>query len=60
MLDTFLLISLLNKADPIPVKNFKALLGFRADRTAKYPVIEEVTTLNKHIHYKRHEPNCLS
>ena len=49
MLDTFLLISLLNKADPIPVKNFKALLGFSSDRIAKYPVSEEVTSRNKHV-----------
>ena len=49
MLDTFLLVSLFHKADPIPVKNFKALLGFRADRIAKYPVNEEVASLNKHI-----------
>ena len=59
MLVTFLLVSLFNNADPIPVKNFKALLGFRADRIAKYPVSEEVTSLNKQIagHYKRHEPS---
>ena len=44
MLDTFLLVSLFNKADPIPVKNFKALLVFRADRIAKYPVSEEITS----------------
>ena len=57
MLGTFLLVSLFNKADPIPVKNFKAAFGYRADRIAKYPVSEEVTSLNKHItgHYKRHE-----